>query len=385
MALAAVGGLVVAVAVTAALSWHFSSRVLVPDHEPWSEDVDIVAVEPDRVVLVRSETALRPGFYGLAWDRGHAVVGPVLRDDVDTVTRQLDDVRGHLTPAADAGFDSDVYTGNPRRALGLPFRTVAVKGELGPMSAWLVPARWGRPPRGPADAPTWAIVVHGHNGDLQTGLRSVPALHRSGLPTLLISYRNDRGAPPSPDGHHHLGLTEWRDLEAAAEYALQHGAERLVLFGYSMGGAIVGQFMEHSPLAKHTAALILDAPALDWKEILAFNAEEMGLPALAALPLKWAIGARIDVDWEALDMASHPEDFHLPILLFHGGTDDLVPIKSSEEFAAALPGWTSFHRIPDAGHVRSWNVAPALYERRVRRFLDATLIPPHQNLALPMK
>ena len=46
-----------------------------------------------------------------------------------------------------------------------------------------------------------------------------PAMRRLGLTSMLISYRDDDGVAESPDGLHHLGMTEWRDLEAAARYA----------------------------------------------------------------------------------------------------------------------------------------------------------------------
>jgi hypothetical protein len=166
-------------------------------------------------------------------------------------------------------------------------------------------------------------------------------------------------------------MTEWRDLDEAARYALAHGARHLVLYGYSMGGAIATQFMERSPLAPRVSALVLDAPALDWRRVLEFNAERTGFPAAAANPLEWAIASRIDVDWDRLDALRHTRAFHLPILLFQGTDDELVPPGLSRDFAAELPGYVSLHMVPRAGHTQSWNVDPGLYERRLRAFLAA--------------
>lgn len=356
-AAAAIG--IAALAAGALASWHFASLVVVPDHSPWSERVDIEAVSPGRIELKRAEGTERPGYYGLVWQGGHAIVGPVLNEHPDSVTRRLTGAHGYLEPGTHAGFDSSVYAGNPREARGLPYRSVDVPDRLGPMPAWLIPAA-GR---------TWAIVVHGINDDREVGLRIAPNLHRAGLPQLLISYRDDLGAPSGPDGLHHMGETEWRDLAAAVRYALAHGARRVVLVGYSMGGALVAQLMERSPLSNRVTALVLDAPALNWKGILEFNAERMGLPGFLALPVEWAIDARIDPDWNSLDALSHPNDFHLPILLFHGKEDKVVPISTSEEFAAELPADVTFYRVPKAGHTQSWNVDPKLYERRLERFL----------------
>jgi alpha-beta hydrolase superfamily lysophospholipase len=355
-----------ALAVGAFVSWHFASMVLVPDHSPWAEDVDVESVTPGRIELKRSDAGERPGVYGLVWEGGHAVVGPVVDEEDDRVTRRLSDVHGFLVPGLDAGIDSNVYFGNPREARGLPYRSVDIPSELGPMPAWEIPARSGRSEE---ESSAWAIVVHGINGDRQIGLRVAPTLRRAGFNSLLISYRDDLGAPKSPDGLHHQGQTEWRDLAAAVRYALEHGAGRIVLDGYSMGGALIAQFMERSPLAGQVDGLVLDAPALNWKAILEFNATRMGFPSFAALPVEWAIEARIDVDWDSLDALQHSEDFHLPILLFHGDDDAVVPISTSEEFAEELPRWVTYYAVPEAGHTQGWNVNPALYQRRLRRFL----------------
>jgi alpha-beta hydrolase superfamily lysophospholipase len=351
---------VILAAVGAEAAWHFSSEVVVPDHSAFAKDTAVDGVAGGRVVLGRSEESEQPGVYGLDGQSGHAIVGEVVGRNATTVTRRLCAETGEIPPGTKVAIDPDVYAGNPKQALGLTFSNVNIPDELGPMPAWFIPGR----------TDTTAIVVHGINGNREGDLREVPALHLEGLGALLITYRGDVGAPRGPDGLHHMGLTEWRDLEAAVRYALARGAQRLVLVGTSMGGAITTQFMEHSSLAAHVAALVLDAPALSWKAVLSFNATEMGLPSFAADPVEWMIGARIDADWNSLDALLHPNAFHLPTLLFHGTADKLVPIATSNEFAAELPRWVTYYRVPGAAHAVEWNVDPALYERRLTAFLS---------------
>jgi alpha-beta hydrolase superfamily lysophospholipase len=358
--------LLAALAATVALFWHFSSVVLVPNHAEWPLETRVEAVEPGRIVLSRDDRSSQPGVYGIDWQAGHAIVGTILGESDDTIARRLSDVRGYLVPGTDVGLNSHVYSGDPRQALELPYRSVGVPDRLGPMPAWLIPAA---PPAPRAAADTWAIVVHGHNDNRQNDLRIAPALRQVGLPALLISYRNDLGAPDSPDGIYHLGQTEWLDLATAVRYALHHGARHVVLIGYSMGGALISQFMLRSPLAQRVAALVLDAPVLDWRSVLEFNAEQRGLPGFLALPVKWAIEIRANPDWDSLDALRHTGRFQLPILLFHSTEDDLVPISSSDEFAKSDRRWVTYYRVPVVGHTESWNLDPRLYEQRLRRFL----------------
>jgi pimeloyl-ACP methyl ester carboxylesterase len=251
--------LLAALVLAIGLSWHFSSFALVPDHSPYSEKVEIEAISQGHISLSHSETSERPGYYGLAWQGGHAVVGPIESEDSETVTRRLTDVRGYLVPGTEAGFESNVYAGNPGEAHGLPYRAVNIPDPLGPMPAWFIPGSHASSViSGPSR--TWTIVVHGHNDNRETGLRIAPTLRRAGLPSLLISYRNDLGAPDSPDDLYHLGETEWQDLAAGARYAFRHGARHLALVGYSMGGALIAQFMQRSPLARRVSCVVLDAP-----------------------------------------------------------------------------------------------------------------------------
>ena len=223
-----------------------------------------------------------------------------------------------------------MFDGDPKSALGIPYEEIRFRSRVGPMPAWRI--------EGVRD--TWAIFVHGYQSNRKAGLRYLPVFRRAGLPTLVISYRNDAGAPPSRDGKIHLGATEWEDLESAVEYARENGARRFVLMGVSMGGAIVSQFMRESKLARYVDGLVLDAPALSWKPILELQADERGVPWPILDTAEWLTEQRIDISWDELDQLKHLSEYTEPILLFHGTDDKTVPISTSDESRASYRGWS---------------------------------------------
>jgi uncharacterized protein len=377
---AALAVVLLAIVAVALISWVFSSKLLDPDHElgPYGIGVERVEVRDlpagsgdYRVTFERDETSARPGVYGLDYPGGHAIARQIIARSDEEVTRLVTDVRGDLEEGTKVSFDEKVWEGNPLASRGVPYQEIDFRSELGRMPAWLVEGR----------GDTWAIFVHGHNATRREGLRVLPTLRRAGLPTLLIAYRNDPGAPRSEDGLLHLGATEWRDLDSAVRHAMRLGARSFVLLGDSMGGAIVSQFIHESPLGSRVRALILDAPVLDWSAVLDLQADERGLPTLLATTTEWAVSLRIGFDWSAFDQVARAHEFDMPILLFHGTEDSTVPISSSDAFARALPCLVTYYRVAGAGHVESWNVGRARYERRVQAFL--TLVRPPSRLAAP--
>jgi pimeloyl-ACP methyl ester carboxylesterase len=86
-----------------------------------------------------------------------------------------------------------------------------------------------------------------------------------------------------------------------------------------------------------------------------------------------AAGWRLGVDWDALCYRDDCVRVTVPALLFHGVDDPLVPIATSDAFAAARPDLVEYVRVARAGHVRSWNVGPQAYEARVEAFLRRIL------------
>lgn len=339
--------------------------LLTPHHGMVTALGKVVAVNETEITLSRSDAAERVGTYGLVWDgtegkqTGSAVIGPVLASTDNTVTRPISNVIGSLAAGTEVQLNPNIHTRDPKVSLGIDFSNVAVEGELGSMPTWQVPGTGS----------TWVLFVHGIDGQRESGLRPLPTIVDAGLPTLLITYRNDVGAPASPNGLIALGQTEWRDLEAAADYALTHGATSFVLYGDSMGGSIVTQFMHQSPHAERVVGMVLDAPVLNWAGVLQGQAERLHLGFLTA-PLQAAVEWRGGIDLALLDELDQTAPFEqLPILLFQGLADPLVPPAESKAFASALPK-AQYVPVADAGHIQSWNVDPASYEQHLAEFLE---------------
>jgi uncharacterized protein len=360
-------GLGVGAGAAAGVGWFYSSILLDTSVRPVFPE-RVLAVTAGTVTLSAGRLTAQPGTWGLRWASdgrgGLAVLGPVARENRREVVRSL--LGGDPPEAGSAAvLDTGPFDPDPA-ARGLPFEDVDVPGPLGPYPAWFVPA----------GGDTWVVLVHGRGGARREALRILPALHAREHPQLVISYRNDVGAPPSPDGRYHLGDTEWEDVEAAVRYAVDRGARRIVLFAWSMGGAVTGAFLDRSAEATRVAAVIWDAPLVDWRATLRQQARNRRLPP-GLSPLASAVTSRrIGIDFDRFDLARHPPSVRPPTLVVHSTGDTAVPVTASRALAAAAPGlgWPlQYLEVPLVEHTASWNADPAAYERAVTSFLHEVL------------
>lgn len=355
------------VAVPVGVGWFYSTLLLDTTLRPLYPE-RVRAVDAGTVTLVASRLAVQPGTWGLRWPDGMAVMGPVVEADRGHVVRPL--LAGPPPPVGSrATLDAATYP-DPA-ALGLAFSEVAVATPVGPCPAWFVPA-----PTAADGGDTWAVLVHGRGGSRREAVRVLPVLHALGLPSLVLTYRNDAEAPASPDGRYHLGDTEWLDVEAAVHHALANGARQVVLVGWSMGAAIIGALLDRSPLAATVAATVWDAPLLDWRATLRQQAR------LRRIPPSWTgmtvgfAGRRIGIDFDRFDLRRRPPAVRPPTLMIHSTGDTAVPVQPSRALAAVAPAlaWPlTYVEVPEAEHTAAWNADPAAYEDALSRFLRATL------------
>jgi pimeloyl-ACP methyl ester carboxylesterase len=303
--------------------------------------------------------ASQPGIYGLQYDCGYGQVSDILSQDRKrgTVTRRFAVVQGDAPQEGDgARIDSFAYPLDPLVAQGLQWENVDVDCDGRANPAWMLP---GDPSR-------WAILVHGKGASRGETLRVLPLLRDDGWTCLATTYRNDPECEQT--GKYGFGAVEWEEVEAAVDFAVEHGATEVLLVGYSMGGGIALSSLGRSPLSHLVRGVILDAPMTNLREIVRLRSKAMRVPPpLAGRAMNRAI-ARSGVGWTELDYHAAWAYDALPVLLFHGDDDDVIPVALSDTFAANRANIT-YHRVPGAGHVRSWNTDRARYESAVRDFL----------------
>jgi pimeloyl-ACP methyl ester carboxylesterase len=359
--------------------WYYSGQIgseaLAADHrvDPPRYDLVVDAVDGNSVVLRRTgevpaDDPLDSGdTYGLIWPGGSGVLtGQPVREVGGAVHRDLRTTTGSRPARGSrAALDVNVWA-DPRAAYDVDFQDVSFPCAGGQCPAWYVPGR----------SSTWWIAVHGKGATRAEPLRAMGVAIDDHISVLDIGYRNDPDAPADPSGRYGYGATEWRDLDAAVSFAVDHGAEEVVLFGSSMGGAIVASFLEHSAQTDLVTGVVLDAPALDLRATVDYGASRRSLPVIGTgvpdvltATAEWLAARRYDLDWDAVDYL--PGNWvRMPVLLFHGTDDGTVPIATSDELYSAHPNLVREVRVRGAGHVQSWNVDPDGYSKALNDFLS---------------
>ncbi|MHC9044125.1 alpha/beta hydrolase [Microbacterium saperdae] len=330
-------------------------RVVTPARR--APDAEIIAVDTgaQMIELRRTLDTELPGRYGLftTGTYGYVKLGAVLSADATSVRRKL---LTQIEPGAQvdrAARFSGWYYASPSE-LHLPSQNVLIGSPAGPCPAWFFPG----------ESRTWVIQVHGRGAMRAECLRAVPVLHAAGMPTLVVSYRNDGEAPRSRGGAYALGASEWRDVDAAIAYALRHGADRVILMGWSMGGAVALQAAVNSGNRDRIAGLILDSPVVDWRTVLRYQAHAAGmhapLPDLAMGALSMPLTARLSgaddaIPFDRLDMVARAQELSVPILILHSEDDGFVPADASHALHDARPDLVTMPRFTVARHTKLWN------------------------------
>ena len=184
--------------------------------------------------------------------------------------------------------------------------------------AWHVPAKPGH-----------AVVIYfPGNGDFLAGhvgrLRDITS---DGTGLVALSYRGYAGSSGRPSER---GLL----LDAAAAYAFaaaRYGADRIVVWGFSLGSGVAVALAADQPVGK----LILEAPYTSIVDVAG--------SLFRIVPVRWLIRDQFRSDERIARVAA-------PLLIMHGARDSTISISFGERLFALAHEPKRFVRFPDGGH-----------------------------------
>jgi pimeloyl-ACP methyl ester carboxylesterase len=349
----------VAAAAAAGVGWAIARRLTAPVG-PRTFDLTIRGIEhdDDLIVLDRTDQTTADGIYNLWFEHGGwtQLSAQIVDRGPTRVARRITGAAPAFTPrVGDRASWSGIYYAAPADA-GLHARDITISTPAGPCPAWRIDG----------DPSTWAIHIHGLGSTRAGTLRGVRVATELGYTSLVVSYRNTAEGPRVGTGRSTLGDTERADVDEAIGYAVRRGAQRVVIFGWSMGAAIALQLADHPRHPGLIAALVLESPVLNWSEVIKTNCVRSGLPAAAGhLAIPWltlgplarAIGLPGRIPLRSFDWTARAAGLTTPTLILHGTRDDSVPIWLSHALRDACPELVELETF-DAGHTLCWNTDP---------------------------
>lgn len=203
------------------------------------------------------------------------------------------------------------YRASPAN-IGLPFAPLKLATTDGEnLDGWFVPADKKRRTRG------LVIFLHGNAGNIAHRLDYLRMFHDLDLATLIMDYRGygRSSGSPSEEG-------TYRDADAAwlhATQALGFPADRIVLFGESLGGGVAA----HLAAKQGPGALVLASTFT--------SVPDVGADLYPLLPIRLLAHIRYDT------LARLPQ-IACPLLVIHSRDDDIIPFAHGRRlFEAAGP------------------------------------------------
>lgn len=217
----------------------------------------------------------------------------------------------------------------------------------------------------------WVICVHGYDGraDYMTGY---------GRKFLEMGYNvlmpDLRGFGLSEGKEITMGQLEKYDIISWINKLInEYGAEKIVLFGISMGAATV-MLTAGETLPMNVKCIIEDAGYSSVREEFEHNIRK--IVHIPPYPTLWIIDiiTRLRRNWSVLrdaDCISAVKRCRLPILFIHGSCDDFVPFEMHDKlFEASGSEIKDKLVVYGARHIESVVVDEKLYWNKISEFLN---------------
>ncbi|HAJ57991.1 MAG TPA: phospholipase [Cyanobacteria bacterium UBA8543] len=238
----------------------------------------------------------------------------------------------------------------------LPVETAS--GDISFIQGWWVPA--AQP-----EAPVW-LYLHGNGSTIGDEVKRAFWFHRLGYSSLLIDYRGygrSRGKFPTES-------SVYEDVEASFRYLTQVKqipAERIFLYGYSLGGAIaIDLALQHSEIA----GVAVEGSFTSMRAMV-----EHLYNHFLIFPVDLILNQRFD-------SLSKVRSLSMPLLFIHGTRDRLVPAHMSQTLFDTASEPKQLLLVPEAGHHDVGELGGAKYFQAIQWLVEQAHVR-QESLAQP--
>lgn len=221
----------------------------------------------------------------------------------------------------------------------------------------------------PESSDLWVIAAHGYTGNGLQMAWTGKWFYEQGYNVLMP---DARGHGESEGDYIGMGWDERIDMVDWVDHIIEyHGAEQIVLYGISMGGATV-MMTAGEVLPPQVKAIVEDCGYTSAYDEFAYQLKSIfGLPAFPAMQFA-SVVARVRAGYWLADASAleQVKKSITPILFIHGDSDTFVPSYMVQEVYDAATCPKELYIVPGAGHGMAAVVAGNAYWQVVEDFLS---------------
>lgn len=245
--------------------------------------------------------------------------------------------------------------------LGLNYENVSFSAADGTrLHGWFLPAKSETKTQGTI------LFLHGNAENISTHIMSVRWLPARGYNVFLLDYRGfgaSQGAPTF------AGVQD--DVESALRMLVARkdvAADRIVVFGQSLGGAIAIHRVAHTAYRQNIRALVVESPFASYRQIARDKLASFWL----TWPLQWPLSYTVSDNYspaKAIDRVSPT-----PLLIIHGDKDEVVSVEHGRQLFDLAEEPKQLWIVEGGGHIQAFR--QQRYRDQLISYLDGVLKKP---------